>query len=457
MSNSIENYIENNRGRFFDELVELVKFPSISSLTENNEDIKACAEWLQKHLQNIGLVNTKVYPTAKHPVVYGEWLQAEGQPTLLIYGHYDVQPVDPLELWDNPPFEPVLKDDMLYARGATDNKGQFFAHLKALETTLQTAGKLPVNVKVILEGEEEIGSPSLGKFLKEHTDLLKCDLICVSDSPMFARGTPTICYGLRGLAYLEIDIIGPKKDLHSGSFGGVVANPIEVLTKIVAQLKDDNGTIAIPGFYDKVLPLTELEHENFSKLPLDEEAYLDDIGSPRLTGESEYTPLERTWVRPTLDPNGIIGGFIGEGAKTVIPSQASCKISMRLVPNQNSEEIADLFVEYVKELCPDTVKMTITRHHGGEPYYIPLDSPVMELTARAIRRGFAKEPVFVREGGSIPIVASFKHILGADTVLLPLGLPDENTHSPNEHFYLANFYDGIKTSAYFLEEMAKGK
>ena len=456
MSNSIENYIENNRGRFFDELVELVKFPSISSLSENKDDIKACAEWLKNHLNKIGLDNTKIYPTAKHPVVYGEWLKAEGQPTLLIYGHYDVQPVDPLELWDSPPFEPVVKDNMLFARGATDNKGQFFAHLKALETTFRTAGKLPVNVKVILEGEEEIGSPSLREFLKGYTDLLKCDLICVSDSPMFARGMPTICYGLRGLAYLEIKITGPKKDLHSGSFGGVVANPIEVLTKIVARLKNDDGKIAIPGFYNKVLPLSDLERENFAKLPLDERAYLDDIGSPGLTGESDYSLLERTWVRPTLDPNGIVGGFTGEGAKTVIPSKASCKISMRLVPNQDPEEIADLFEKYVRELCPDTVIMTVTRYHGGEPYYIPLESPVIELCAKAIRRGFDKEPVFVREGGSIPIVAVFRHILGADTVLLPLGLPDENTHSPNEHFYLPNFYDGIRTSAYFLEEMAKG-
>lgn len=456
MSNPLDIYIENNKERFLNELIELLKFPSVSSLSKHKGDMDNCAEWLRNHLETIGLNNCKVYPTDLHPAVYGEWLGAEGKPTLLVYGHYDVQPVDPLNLWDSPPFEPVIKDDKIYARGAVDDKGQFWANIKAIEAVLSEKGELPVNVKVILEGEEEIGSPSLPKFMTEHQDLLKCDLIAVSDSPMFDYNVPTICYGLRGLAYVEIYLNGPSKDLHSGSFGGVLANPIEVLAKMIAQLKDDNGRIAIPGFYDKVLELTPQERGNFASLPYDEQKYLDVVGSPELFGEKGYTTSERTWVRPTLDPNGIIGGFTGEGAKTVIPSQASCKISMRLVPDQDPEEIAGLFEDFVRKICPPTVKMELIRHHGGMPYLIPLDSPVIKMTAKALKRGFGKDPVYVREGGSIPIVAAFKKILGADTVLLPLGLPDENAHSPNENFYLPNFFHGIKSVVYFFEEMAEG-
>ena len=455
MSNSIESFIDSNRVKFLEELRTLIRFHSISSISENKGEVQKCASWLKAHLESIGLKNCAVYPTDRHPVVYGEWLEASGKPTLLIYGHYDVQPVDPLELWDNPPFEPAMKGDKLYARGATDNKGQFFAHLKAIESSLKINKTLPVNVKIILEGEEEIGSPNLNKFLKSHTGLLKCDLVAVSDSPMFAKGMPTICYGLRGLTYLEIKVIGPSKDLHSGSFGGAVANPIETLAKIIAKLKDDKGRATIPGFYDQVLPLTEVERLNFAKLPYNEKEYMAEIGVPALTGEEGYSTMERTWVRPTMELNGMVGGFTGEGAKTVIPSYASAKISMRLVPEQDPEEIAGSFEAYVKKLCPPSVKMEIIRHHGGQPYHIPLDSPVIKLTINALKRGFGKDPVFVREGGSIPIVASFKKILGVDTVLLPLGLPDENTHSPNESFYLPNFYDGIKTSVYFMEEMAK--
>ncbi len=456
MSSLIDEYLEDNRGRFLEELVELLKFPSISSLSENKGDIEECAVWLKNHFKFIGLENSDVFSTDNHPIVYGDWLRAgPDRPTVLIYGHYDVQPVDPLELWDSPPFEPAFKDDKVYARGSVDDKGQFMAHLKAIEARLRSGEELPVNVKVIIEGEEEIGSPSLDAFLQEHKELLSCDVVVVSDSPMFDYDVPTICYGLRGLAYLEISLTGPAKDLHSGSFGGVVANPIEELTKIVSRLKDERCRVTIPGFYDRVIPLTELERENFKRLPFDETRYLQEIGSPALCGESGYSTVERAWVRPTLDPNGIIGGFTGEGAKTVIPSSASCKISMRLVPEQDPEEISTLFEQYVKELCPPTVRMEITRHHGGKPYYIPLESPLIKLTARAMERGFGKPPVFVREGGSIPIVASFKQILESDTVLIPLGLPDENSHSPNENFYLPNFYSGIRTSYYFLEELEK--
>ena len=455
MSNPLDTYIEKNKDRFLNELFELLKFPSVSSLSEHKGDMDDCAGWLCNHLETIGLNNCRVYPTDKHPAVYGEWLGAEGKPTLLVYGHYDVQPVDPLNLWDSPPFEPVIKDDKIFARGAVDDKGQFWASIKAIEAVLAEQGELPLNVKVILEGEEEIGSPSLPKFMEEHRELLACDLISVSDSPMFDYNLPTICYGLRGLAYIEICLTGPSKDLHSGSFGGVLANPIEELGKILSKLKDDDGRILIPGFYDKVLELTPQERENFASLPYDEKQYLNIVGSPKLYGEKGYTTNERVWVRPTLDPNGIIGGFTGEGAKTVIPSKASCKVSMRLVPNQDPEEIADLFEDYVRKICPPTVKLELVRHHGGMPYLIPLESPVIKMTAKALKRGFGTDPVYVREGGSIPIVAIFKQILGADTVLLPLGLPDENAHSPNENFYLPNFFGGIKTTAYFMEEMAE--
>jgi len=457
VSISIDSYIEENRERFLDELIELLKFPSISSLNENKNDMDHCAGWLKHHIEGIGLRNCAVYPTEKHSVVYGEWLDAgDDKPTILFYGHYDVQPVDPLDLWDSGPFEPVIKGDKIYARGAADDKGQFFANLKAIEAQLKTSGRLPINIKFIIEGEEEIGSPSLPKFMRENGELLACGLVAVSDSPMFDYGMPTICYGLRGLAYLEITITGPAKDLHSGSFGGVIANPIEVLTKIVAQLKNDKGRITIPGFYDKVLPLTDLERRNLTELPFDETKYLKEIGSPALIGEEGYTTYERCWARPTLDPNGIVGGFIGEGAKTVIPSTASCKVSMRLVPNQDPEEIADLFESYIKELCPPTVKCDITRHHGGQPYMLPLENPVVAKLARALERGFGKAPVYVREGGSIPIVAVFKQILGCYTVLLPLGLPDENCHSPNENFHLPNFFAGMRASAYFMKEIAEG-
>jgi len=457
MADNFIDYIEKNRGRFIEELKELLRFESVSSLREHKKDLVANAEWLKKHLATIGLENCEIYPTKGHPIVYGDWLKAEGMPTLLIYGHYDVQPVDPIDLWDSPPFEPTLKGDHIYARGAADDKGQFFAHLKAIEVLMKTEGKLPVNVKVILEGEEEVGSPSLIPFLKEYKDLLANDLIAISDSALYDYNMPTICYGLRGLAYMEIKITGPGKDLHSGSFGGALANPIEVLTKIVASLKDENGRITIPGFYDKVIPLSDQEREQFARIPYDEKKYLADVGSVATTGEKGYSTLERTWVRPTLDPNGIVGGFTGEGAKTVIPSVASCKVSMRLVPDQDPDQIGDLFEEYVRSICPSTVKCEIFRHHGGKPYLIPLDNPVIEMTAKALEMGFGNTPFYVREGGSIPIVATFQEVLNSDSMLLPLGLPDENCHSPNENFYLPNFFAGIKMSAYFMQEMRDNK
>lgn len=454
MSVTFDIFIDKNKKRFVDELTELLRFPSISSEKKDNSSMIKCANWLVSHMESIGLKNCRLHSTNGNPAVYGEWLESPGAPTILIYGHYDVQPVDPLELWDSPPFEPVVKGEHIYARGSADDKGQFFAHLKAIEMVLNIEKKLPINIKVILEGEEEIGSPSLEGFLSDNAEFLSNDLIVVSDSPMYDYGIPSICYGLRGLAYLEIKITGPAKDLHSGSFGGVVANPIEVLTKIVAQLKDERGRILIPGFYDKVLKLTEFERENFRRLPFDERKYMEEVGSPELTGEDGFTTLERLWARPTLDPNGIMGGFTGSGAKTVIPSTAFCKVSMRLVPNQDPDETAALFEDYVKSICPSTVKIEIIRHHGGEPYLLPPESASIKIAARAMERGFGRQPVFVREGGSIPIMATFKDILKSDTILLPLGLPDENSHSPNEKFYLPNLFNGIKTAAYLMEEIA---
>lgn len=455
MIQKFEDYVAENGERFVEELIELLKFQSISSLSEHKEDMRKNAEWLKHHLIEIGLTNCEVYETAKHPVVYGEWLEAGDKPTVLIYGHYDVQPVDPLNLWDNPPFEPVIKNDHIYARGSADDKGQFFAHLKAIESMLKVHGKMPVNVKVIIEGEEEIGSPSLPAFLREHMDLLANDLIAISDSPLYDYDMPTICYGLRGLTYMEIKLRGPGKDLHSGSYGGAVANPIEELAKILSKLKDDNGRILIPGFYDKVAPLSEQERSNFAQIPFSRDKYLKDVGSPELYGEKDYTTLERAWVRPTLDPNGIIGGFTGEGAKTILPSVASCKVSMRLVPDQDPDKIGDLFEDYVRKICPSRVKLQIIRHHGGKPYLLPIDHPLIKVAEKALERGFGNKPFFTREGGSIPIVATFKEILDSHTMLLPMGLPDENTHSPNENFYLPNFFAGIRTSAYFQEELAK--
>ncbi len=457
MNQNFDTYIEKNRSRFIDELDQLLRFPSISSQEENRQDMIKCARWLLEHMKKIGLEKTEIYPTKGHPAVYGEWIKNDKAPTVLIYGHYDVQPVDPLDLWDSPPFEPVVKGDHIYARGSADDKGQFLVHMKAIETVLAVKGELPINVKVILEGEEEIGSPSLEAFLEDKAELLDNDLIVVSDSSMYDYGIPSLCYGLRGLAYLEIKVTGPCKDLHSGSFGGVVANPIEALTKIISQLKDGKGRITIPGFYDKVVDLTHFERDNFRSLPFDEAKFLKEVGAPEFVGEEGFNILERLWARPTLDPNGIVGGFIGEGAKTVIPSTASCKVSMRLVPNQDPEEIAALFEEYVREICPSTVKLEIFRHHGGDPYLLPIDSPSIKIAAKALEKGFDCEPVFVREGGSIPIMATFKNVLKSDTVLLPLGLPDENSHSPNEKFYLPNFFNGIKTVAYFMEEMSQEK
>ncbi len=449
----ILSYIENNRQNFLDELKEFLAIQSISTSVDNKKDIEQCAQWVAARLQSIGMENVKVMPTGGHPVVYADWLHAKGKPTILIYGHYDVQPVDPIELWTSPPFEATVRDGNLFARGASDDKGQVHIHLAALRSWMQVEGKLPVNVKLIIEGEEEIGSEHLESFLRAQKKLLKADLVVISDTSMFARGIPSLCYGLRGLSYLQIDLAGPNRDLHSGSFGGSVHNPIQALSEIIAQLHDKNGRITVPGFYDKVVKLTKKERDSFAKLPWSDKKFAKDLGVKELYGEAGFTTLERLWARPTLECNGIWGGFIGEGAKTVLPSKASAKISMRLVPNQQSAEIAKLFERYIKSIVPKSVTVNVRNLHGGEPAITPIDHPAVRSAITALEKGFGKRPLYQREGGSIPIVVQFKKILGLDTVLLGFGLPDENAHAPDEFLCLDNYFGGIRTIAHYYNEL----
>lgn len=450
---TILSYIEANKDRYLRELTDVLAIPSVSTNKENAPDIMRCAEWMEGHMKGIGLQNVRIFPTAGHPVVYGDWLGAPGKPTVLVYGHYDVQPVEPLELWTSPPFEATVRGENLYARGAADDKGQVVIHLKSLEAFLKNGGLLPVNVKLLIEGEEEIGSEHLDGFVREHKDLLRADLVLISDSSMFARDVPSICYGLRGLAYMQIDLTGPGKDLHSGSFGGTVHNPIQALAEIIAQLHDRDGKITIPGFYRDVLPLSKKERAAYKKLPWSDRKYSKELGVKELRGEKGFTTLERVWARPTLECNGIWGGFTGDGAKTVLPSKASAKISMRLVPNQSSAKAARLFERHIKKIAPKTVTVTVRNLHGGEPAITPIDSPGVKAAVVALEKGFGKKPLYQREGGSIPIVVQFKQLLGIDTVLLGFGLPDENAHAPDEFLNLNNFFGGIRTSAHFFNEL----
>jgi acetylornithine deacetylase/succinyl-diaminopimelate desuccinylase-like protein len=454
MDNVID-FINVSRDRYLDELKAFLAIPSISALPAHAGDVRRCAEWCAGEMQRIGLQNVRLIDTPGNPVVYGDWLNAPGAPTILFYGHYDVQPVDPLDLWESPPFEATVRDGEIYARGAADDKGQVFMHFKAVEAHLKQNGRLPVNMKFIIEGEEEVGSAHLDDFVRGHRDQLHADVVVISDSPMFARGVPSICYGLRGLVYFQIDLRGSSTDLHSGSFGGAVANPAFVLAQMIAQMKDRGGHIKIPGFYDDVVPLTAEERQAWASLPFNEKQYRKDFGIPRLHGESDYTTLERTWARPTLEVNGLLSGFTGEGAKTVLPAVAMAKISMRLVPNQHPDRIAELFEAYVKKIAPKTVELTITRMHGGKPWMTSYDNPYVQAAARAIEKGFGKKPVLTREGGSIPVVSTFQEELGLPSVLFGVGLPDENAHAPNEKLDVGNFHGGIIASAILYEEIAR--
>lgn len=455
MSN-ITDFIKGNSERYLKELKHFLSYPSISTNPENKRDVLECAEYLKQHMESIGMKNAGVYPTEGHPVVYSEWLEAgKDKPTVLIYGHYDVQPVDPIELWTSPPFEAEVRGDNLYARGSADDKGQVFIHLKAIEAHLKQNGKLPVNIKLLIEGEEEIGSMNLGTFIKNNTELLKCDVIVVSDTSMFSKDQPALGYALRGLCYMQVDVTGPNRDLHSGQYGGSVENPINALAEMISKMKDADGKILIDGFYDDVAPLSKEEKDNFAKLPFNDSDYAKGLEVDELAGEKGFSTLERIWARPTLDCNGIWGGFTGEGAKTVLPSKASAKISMRLVPNQDPDKIAQLFIDYVKKIAPKSIKVNVYGQHHGKPWISPIDSKWNKAAIKALKAGFGKEPVFMREGGSIPIVFTLEEFLKAPTVLLGFGLPDENAHSPDEHLNMNNFYNGILTSADFYEELAK--
>jgi acetylornithine deacetylase/succinyl-diaminopimelate desuccinylase-like protein len=449
------DFINVNRERYLDELEALLAIPSISALPEHASDVRRCAEWCGEELRRVGLSNVRLIETPGQPVVYGDWTGAPGAPTILFYGHYDVQPVDPLNLWESPPFEATIRDGEIYARGAADDKGQIFMHMKAVEAHLRQQGRLPVNMKFMIEGEEEVGSEHLDDFVRSHKNELGADVVVISDSAMFARGVPSMCYGLRGLVYFQIDLRGSKTDLHSGSFGGAVANPAFVLAQMIAQMKDRGGRIKIPGFYDDVRPLQEEERKAWASLPFNEKAYRKDFGIPKLAGESGYTTLERTWARPTLEVNGLLSGFTGEGAKTVLPAVAMAKMSMRLVPDQDPDKIAQLFEAYVRKLAPKSVELKITRMHGGKPWMASLDNRFVQAAGRAIEKGFGRTPIFTREGGSIPVVSTFQEELGLPSVLFGVGLPDENAHAPNEKLDLGNFHNGIIASAILYDEISR--
>jgi acetylornithine deacetylase/succinyl-diaminopimelate desuccinylase-like protein len=448
------DFINVNRERYLDELKALLAIPSISALPQHAGDVKRCAEWCADEMRRIGLEHVRLIDTPGNPVVYGDWLGAPGAPTILFYGHYDVQPVDPLELWESPPFEATVRDGEIYARGSADDKGQVFMHMKAVEAHIKQNGRLPVNIKFILEGEEEVGSVNLDDFVRGHRDELAASVVVISDSGMFARGVPSICYGLRGLVYFQIDLRGSSTDLHSGSFGGAVANPAIVLAQILAQMKDRGGRIKIASFYDDVVPLQEAERQAWASLPFNEKKYKKDFGIPKLFGESDYTTLERTWARPTFEVNGLLSGFTGEGAKTVLPAVAMAKVSMRLVANQDPDKIARLFEDYVKKVTPRTVELKVTRMHGGKPWMTSYDNPFVQAAGRAIEKGFGQKPVFTREGGSIPVVSTFQEELGLPSVLFGVGLPDENAHAPNEKLDVGNFHNGIIASAILYQEIA---
>ena len=448
------DFINVNREKYLDELKALLAIPSVSALPEHAPDVKRCAAWCADEMRRVGLQNVRLIDTPGNPVAYGDWLGASGAPTLLFYGHYDVQPVDPLALWESPPFEATIRDGEIYARGSADDKGQVFMHFKAVEAHLKQNGRLPVNMKFIIEGEEEVGSVNLDDFVRSHRHELEADVVVISDSPMFDRGVPSICYGLRGLVYVQIDLRGSKTDLHSGSFGGAVANPAFVLSQMMAQMKDRGGRVKVPGFYDDVRPLEEAERQAWARLPFNEKKYRKDFGIPRLFGERDYTTLERTWARPTLEVNGLLSGFTGEGAKTVLPAVAMAKISMRLVPDQDPNKIAELFEVYLRKITPKTVELKITRMHGGKPWMTSFDNPFVQAAGRAIERGFGRPPIFTREGGSIPVVSTFQEELGLPSVLFGVGLPDENAHAPNEKLDVSNFHNGVIASAYLYDEMA---
>ena len=450
----IEKYIEENKKRFLEELFGLIQIPSISSLAAHKPDMYRAAEYWKQLLLNAGADNAEVFETDGNPVTYGEKIIDPSKPTVLVYAHMDVMPVDPIELWTTPPFEPEIRDGKIWARGANDDKGQSFMHAKAFELMVRT-NTLPCNVKFMIEGEEEIGSPNLGKWCEQHKEMLKADVILVSDTMMFAPDVPSITTGLRGLAYWQVEVTGPNKDLHSGLYGGAVANPINVLAKMIAQMTDENGHITIPGFYDDVLEVSAEERAMLAKAPFNLENYKKEIGVEEVFGEAGFSTTERTGIRPTFDVCGIWGGYMGEGAKTVLPSKAYAKISCRLVPNQDHEKIAVLFKEYFESIAPKTVNVEVSSLHGGQAYGCPIDVPAYQAAEKAYVEVYGKRPIPVRSGGSIPIISTFEQVLGIKSILMGFGLDSDNCHSPNENYELQQFYNGIRTIPLFYKYFAE--
>ena len=455
----VAEYLKANQDRFLEELAEFIKIPSISAHADRRKDISKAAKFTEKQMKAAGLKNVKQYPTKGNPVVYGEWMGAKGAPTVLVYGHYDVQPVEPLEKWKTDPFEMTIKGGKMYARGTSDDKGQVFIHFKVIEAYLKTVKKLPVNIKVIVEGEEEVGSTNLVDFIKKHRALLKSDTILISDTNMIGKTKPSITYGLRGLTYLEVSVKSLSGDQHSGTFGGGVANPIQVLSELLVKCKDPKTSkVKIPGFYSDVVPLSRKERNELSKIPHDDAMYAKSIGAVSTFGEKGYSTIERTGARPTFEVNGIWGGHTGTGVKTVLPAEAHAKVSMRLVANQDPDKIAKAFKDYIKDIAPDTVKVDVKLYdNNGYAALTPLTADGMKAASTAIKKVFKKDPFFTREGGSIPVVADFQHLLGVDAILLGFGLPDDNLHAPNEKMDISQFRNGMQTTVHFLEEYAKMK
>jgi acetylornithine deacetylase/succinyl-diaminopimelate desuccinylase-like protein len=443
-------YSKENKDRFLEELFELLRIPSVSADSKFKGDVRNAANFLKEKLTAAGADKVQICETAGHPIVYAEKIISEHLPTVLVYGHYDVQPADPYELWTTPPFEPTIRNEKMYARGACDDKGQMYMHIKAFES-LNKTNSLPCNVKFMIEGEEEIGSKNLEIFVRANTDLLKADVILISDTGIINNNTPSITVGLRGLSYLEVEVVGPNRDLHSGMYGGAVGNPINVLCDMIASLHDEKGRVTIPGFYEKVLELTKEERAAMAKAPFDLTNYKKALDIAEVAGEDGYTTLERVGIRPTLDVNGIWGGYIGEGAKTVLPSKAQAKISMRLVPHQVSEEITELFMNHFQKIAPKSVKVSVKPHHGGAPAVVPTDSVAFRAAKGAFMEAWGKEPIPTRDGGSIPIVALFQEVLGLDSLLMGFGLDEDAIHSPNESYGLFNFYKGIDTISLFYK------
>jgi acetylornithine deacetylase/succinyl-diaminopimelate desuccinylase-like protein len=457
MSTAWKNYQEKNKDRFLNEMLDLLRIPSVSAKSEHKQDMVRCAEMVKQRLLDAGCDKAEIRTTDGHPVVFGEKIIDPSKPTVLVYGHYDVQPAEPLELWKNPPFEPTIIDGKVFARGSADDKGQFYMHVKALETMVNTKS-MTTNIKFLIEGEEEIGSPNLGKFVAENKELLKADVILISDSSMLSMETPSLDIGVRGLSYIEVEVTGPNRDLHSGTYGGAIANPIIILSNMIASCHDKKNHITIPGFYDDVAPPTKEEKRLLRKAPFNEQAYKDDLGVKELYGEKGYSTYERTGIRPTLEVNGIWGGYEGEGAKTVLPSKATAKISARLVPNQSSGKITELLLNYFQSIAPPSVTVKAFEHHGGEPYMTPIDSIGYQAAAKAINKTFKKKPIPVRGGGSIPICTILEKELGIKIIFMGFGLDNDNLHSPNEKYNIENYNKGIETIPYFhkfFAEMSK--